>query len=98
MTERESDVVDLSIKLRQAQFAVEEAVLMQQWRHAVDMLIKERRDAQAKGDKFKDKFGSTSVTVTPDTYDPTLPASGDKIAMTEDSRCECGEPIGETNL
>jgi len=50
VTERESDVVELSVKLRQAQFAVEEAVLMQQWRHAVDMLIKERRDAQAKGE------------------------------------------------
>jgi hypothetical protein len=51
MTEREADVLELAIKLRQAKYVVEEAMLRQEYSHAVDMLIKERRDEKAKDHK-----------------------------------------------
>jgi hypothetical protein len=44
VTEREADVLELAIKLRQAKYVVEEALIRMEYNHAVDMLIKERRD------------------------------------------------------
>jgi hypothetical protein len=48
VTEREREVLDLAIKLRQADTAMEIALLQIEFNHAVDMLIKERRDKKAK--------------------------------------------------
>lgn len=46
MTEREQKVLELAIKLREAKFSVEEALIRQQYLRAVDLLIKERRGAK----------------------------------------------------
>ncbi|MBA2525666.1 MAG: hypothetical protein H0V18_07785 [Pyrinomonadaceae bacterium] len=47
MTAQENKVLELSMQWRQAKFAVEEALIRQELTRAIDMLIKERRDAQA---------------------------------------------------
>jgi hypothetical protein len=46
MTEREEDVLRLAIEWRQSKYAVAEALIEANFRHAIDMLIKERRDAK----------------------------------------------------
>jgi hypothetical protein len=46
VTEREVEVIRLSIEKRQSRYAVAEALIEADWNHAVDMLIKERRDAK----------------------------------------------------
>lgn len=44
MTERETQVIELAIKWVTAKYSVEEAIVYQNLRRAVRMLIKERRD------------------------------------------------------
>ena len=51
MTDRERAVLELAIKLRQAKYVVEEAFIRQEYNHAVDMLIRERRDAKTENVK-----------------------------------------------
>lgn len=46
MTQREEDVLRLAIEWRQSKYAVGEALLEAEFKHAIDMLIKERRDAE----------------------------------------------------
>lgn len=48
MTEREqalkNEIAELSIKLLEAKYRVEEALIQQEWKRKVRLLIKERRD------------------------------------------------------
>jgi len=46
VTKWEAEVIRLSIEKRQIRYAVGEALLEAEWNHAVDMLLKERRDAK----------------------------------------------------
>lgn len=42
----EKEIIELSIKLVQAKYSVEEALIQQEWKRKVRMLIKARRDAK----------------------------------------------------
>lgn len=53
MTDREREVIELAIKLRQATGQMEIALLEIEFKHAIDMLVKERRDAKAASPKHK---------------------------------------------
>lgn len=44
MTEREERVLNLAIQWRMSRYAVQEALLENEFKHEIDMLIKERRD------------------------------------------------------
>lgn len=44
----EKEIVELSIKLVQAKYSVEEALIQQEWKRKVRLLIKARRDAKSK--------------------------------------------------
>lgn len=52
MTEREKEVLELAVEWRRSRFAVAEAIVRQKMVHAIDMLMKERRDAKVpEGDR-----------------------------------------------
>lgn len=51
MTEREAEVLRLAIEWRRSRYAVAEALLEADFKHAIDMLIKERRDAKVEESK-----------------------------------------------
>lgn len=47
MTEREAEVLRLAIEWRDSRYAVKEAIIENELKHAIDMLKKERRDEQS---------------------------------------------------
>lgn len=52
MTEREERVLTLAIEWRMSRYAVAEALIESDLRHAIDLLVKERREAELrKGEK-----------------------------------------------
>lgn len=61
MTIWEEQVINLAIEWRNAKYAVEEAVIRQNFWHAVDMVKKERRDAATQSEKEEFKEGATQT-------------------------------------
>jgi len=53
LNQRECEIVELAIRWVQSDYSVEEAILYQRLRHDVQLLIKERRDANANPQKRK---------------------------------------------
>lgn len=47
MTDREAEVLRLAIEWRDSRYAVKEAIIEADLKHAIDMLKKERRDSHA---------------------------------------------------
>ena len=48
MTEREERVLNLAIQWRMSRYAVQEALVEAEFKREIDLLIKERRDAEVK--------------------------------------------------
>lgn len=51
MTEREERVLNLAIEWRMSKFAIAEALIEANFKHEIDMLIKERRDKVEESEK-----------------------------------------------
>jgi hypothetical protein len=47
LTELEKEIIELAIRLVQSRYAVEEAIIQQEFKRKVNLLIKARRDSHA---------------------------------------------------